>query len=291
MTASARRHLALLHRRRDQGTASTGRRGWRSAAGWCRRFRHRLPVVQPDRARDERSRRSWPSPGQALPPAVLLSYGYLAANSGQDRCGHQDDSFWKTVHEPRRGLGSLLRRRHRRRCDRAARRLHGQRPVVLGREPLLADREHPGCGPGARSRVSRACSGFLAPRFFSMGLIAAAFTTLISVSLTMTCCLSRTSCGRTGASRTDNRSFKIVFAHVDHAVPALVAPFWQLPALLKAILAMVGNLPMAPLAVADHPLLRQSGRASASSARMLGRNAVLGRHVPVCRWPSWSTDC
>ena len=34
------------------------------------------------------------------------------------------------------------------------------------------------------------------------------------------------------------------------AVPALVAPFWQLPALLKAILAMVGNLLMAPLAVA-----------------------------------------
>jgi hypothetical protein len=34
------------------------------------------------------------------------------------------------------------------------------------------------------------------------------------------------------------------------AVPALVAPFWQLPALLKAILAMVGNLLMAPVAVA-----------------------------------------
>ena len=33
------------------------------------------------------------------------------------------------------------------------------------------------------------------------------------------------------------------------AVPALVAPFWQLPALLKAILAMVGNLVLAPVAV------------------------------------------
>ena len=33
------------------------------------------------------------------------------------------------------------------------------------------------------------------------------------------------------------------------AVPALVAPFWQLPALLKAIIAMVGNLVLAPVAV------------------------------------------
>ena len=46
-----------------------------------------------------------------------------------------------------------------------------------------------------------------------------------------------------------NTLFKVVFA-TWIAVPALVAPFWQLPALLKAILAMVGNLLMAPVAVA-----------------------------------------
>ncbi|HSK08115.1 MAG TPA: hypothetical protein VK911_00945, partial [Vicinamibacterales bacterium] len=34
------------------------------------------------------------------------------------------------------------------------------------------------------------------------------------------------------------------------AVPALIAPFWSLPALLKAIIAMVGNLLLAPVAVA-----------------------------------------
>ena len=32
-------------------------------------------------------------------------------------------------------------------------------------------------------------------------------------------------------------------------MPALVAPFWQLPALFKAILAMTGNLLMAPIAI------------------------------------------
>jgi hypothetical protein len=33
------------------------------------------------------------------------------------------------------------------------------------------------------------------------------------------------------------------------AVPALLTPFWALPALLKAIIAMTGNLLLAPLAI------------------------------------------
>jgi hypothetical protein len=71
----------------------------------------------------------------------------------------------------------------------------------------------------------------------------------------------------------DNTLFKRVFA-TWIAVPALVAPFWQLPALLKAIFAMVGNLVMAPLAVAiiiyfiNRPALGEF-RANA------GRNAIL----------------
>ena len=90
--------------------------------------------------------------------------------------------------------------------------------------------------------------GFLAPRFFSLGLVGAGFTTLIAVSLTMTYfCLD--------IARQDwhftrsNRTFQAVFA-CWIAVPALLTPFWSLPALLKAILAMVGNLLLAPVAVA-----------------------------------------
>ena len=75
--------------------------------------------------------------------------------------------------------------------------------------------------------------GFLAPRLFSLGLFAAAFTTLISVALTMTYfCLDLAR--RDWRFTDDNRLFKIVFA-AWIAVPALVAPFWQLPALMKAI--------------------------------------------------------
>ena len=91
--------------------------------------------------------------------------------------------------------------------------------------------------------------GFLAPRFFSLGLIAAAFTTLISVSLTMTYfCLDMARQELALHRRQHSRSRSCSRTWI--AIPALVAPFWQLPALLKAILAMVGNLVLAPVAVA-----------------------------------------
>ena len=61
--------------------------------------------------------------------------------------------------------------------------------------------------------------GFLAPRLFSLGLFAAAFTTLISVALTMTYfCLDLA--GRDWRFTDDNRLFKIVFAAVDRRAGA-----------------------------------------------------------------------
>ena len=89
--------------------------------------------------------------------------------------------------------------------------------------------------------------GFLAPRFFSLGLIAAAFTTLISVSLTMTYfCLDMAR--RNWRFTPDNTALQDR-VRLWIAVPSLLAPFWKLPALLKAILAMVGNLVLAPVAM------------------------------------------
>lgn len=103
-------------------------------------------------------------------------------------------------------------------------------------------------------------------------MIAAAFTTLVSVSLTMTYfCLdiARQDWRFTGS----NRLFKIVFASWI-ALPAIVAPFWQLPALLKAIFAMVGNLAMAPLSLLL--ILYFINRPSLGEYRAnAGRNAVL----------------
>jgi manganese transport protein len=72
----------------------------------------------------------------------------------------------------------------------------------------------------------------------------------------------------------DNTLFKKVFA-TWILIPALVAPFWQLPALLKAIFAMVGNLLMAPLAVLI--ILYFVNRPALGGLRAnIGRNLVLG---------------
>jgi manganese transport protein len=208
--------------------------------------------------------------GQALPPAVLLSYGYLAANSGYTTADAKR-TFWKTV----TNLGIVWGMFSVVVIVAGATALHnvynGAGPTHLGVSHYSQIETIPVAGQ-VLGPAFPGVLGFLAPRFFSMGLIAAAFTTLISVSLTMTYfCLDIT---RRNWHFTDaNKAFKAVFA-TWIAIPALVAPFWQLPALLKAILAMVGNLLMAPLAVAivlyfvNRPAL---GELRANS----GRNAVL----------------
>jgi Mn2+/Fe2+ NRAMP family transporter len=208
--------------------------------------------------------------GQALPPAVMLSYGYLATNSGYTAADIKP-SFWRTV----TNLGVIWG-------------LFSVFVIVAGATALNA--VYTGSGPSYMgvSHYSQIQSipvagqvlgpafpgalGFLAPRFFSLGLIAAAFTTLISVALTMTYfCLDITR--KNWRFTRHNQLFKIVFA-TWIAVPALVAPFWQLPALLKAILAMVGNLLMAPVAVAVIIYLVNQRRLGEFKANA-GRNAVL----------------
>lgn len=184
--------------------------------------------------------------GQALPPAVMLSYGYLATNAGQtaaDIC----PGFWRTVTNLGViwGLFSVVV------IVAGATALHavytGSGPSYLGVSHYSQIQSIPVAGQVLGPALPGAL-GFLAPRFFSLGLIAAAFTTLISVALTMTYfCLDIA--GQDWRFTSNNTRFKVVFA-LWIALPALVAPFWQLPALLKAILAMVGNLLLAPVAVA-----------------------------------------
>ena len=114
--------------------------------------------------------------------------------------------------------------------------------------------------------------GFLAPRFFSAGLFAAGFTTLISVALTMSY-LCMDIARRDWHFTRENRTFQAVFG-AWIAVPALLAPFWSLPALLKAIIAMVGNLLLAPVAVAVIFYFVNQRRMGALRANT-GRNIVL----------------
>ena len=199
-----------------------------------------LPVVGTDRTRSGFTQ-ILAIAGQALPPSVLLAYGYLAANSGQ-RAADVRASFWKTVQNLGViwGLFSVVV------IVAGATALHavytGNGPSYLGVSHYSQIESIPVAG-----QVLGPALGFLAPRFFSLGLIAAAFTTLISVSLTMTY-FWLDMWRKDWRFTADNSLFKWVFAFWI-AVPSLIAPFWKLPALLKAILAMVGNLVLAPVAV------------------------------------------
>jgi Mn2+/Fe2+ NRAMP family transporter len=209
--------------------------------------------------------------GQALPPTVFLTYGYLHSNAGYTAADARS-AFWKTVQNLGLiwGLFSVV--------------------VIVAGTTALHD-VYTGAGPSflgvnhysqiesipvAGQVLGPAFPGFLsfiAPRFFSLGLMGAGFTTLISVSLTMTyLCLDMFKQDWTFTR--SNKKFQIVFG-LWIAIPALMTPFWVAPALLKAIIAMVGNLLLAPAAVAvifyfvNRPAMGEL-RANA------GRNVLLG---------------
>lgn len=184
--------------------------------------------------------------GQALPPTVFLTYGYLHSNAGYTTADAKN-AFWKTVYNLGIiwGLFSVVV------IVAGTTALHnvytGSGPSFLGVSHYSQIESIPVAGQ-VLGPAFPGIFGFLAPRFFSLGLVGAGFTTLISVSLTMTyLCLDMF--GQDWHFTKANRKFQAVFA-LWIAVPAMLTPFWAAPALLKAITAMVGNLLLAPLAVA-----------------------------------------
>ena len=230
-----------------------------------------VPVFdQPDRQRDA-FRQIMAIAGQALPPAVFLSYGYLAANSGYTSADIKK-AFWKTV----TNLGVVWGVFSVVVIVAGATALHnvytGDGPVHLGVRHYSQIESIPVAGQVLGPAFPGAL-GFLAPRFFSLGLIAAAFTTLISVSLTMTYfCLDVAR--KNWKFTNDNPRFKWVFADLDHD-----------PGAGGAVLAVAGiaeghsrdgRQPADGAARgADHPLLRQPPALGEFRANA-GRNIVLG---------------
>ena len=87
----------------------------------------------------------------------------------------------------------------------------------------------------------------IAPPIFSLGLLVAGFTTLVSVAMLMVYfCLDIV--GRDWKYTDENKAFRWLLA-LWIVIPALLSPFWQLPALIKNILAMAGNLVLTPIAM------------------------------------------
>jgi manganese transport protein len=204
-----------------------------------------VPVIGTDRVR-EGFTQMLAIAGQALPPTVFLTYGYLHSNAGYTPADAKR-AFWRTVYNLGLlwGLFSVVV------IVAGTTALHnvytGSGPSFLGVSHFSQIESIPVAGQVLGPAFPGVLS-FVAPRFFSLGLVGAGFTTLISVSLTMTyICLDVAR--RDWRFTKENTAFQVIFA-LWIAVPALLTPFWALPALLKAIVAMIGNLLLAPVAVA-----------------------------------------
>ena len=115
---------------------------------------------------------------------------------------------------------------------------------------------------------------FLAPRILSLGLFVAAFTSIITVALLMVyICLDMF--GMDWKFREENKKFQwsLVLWIV---VPAVLSPFWKLPALIQAIIATAGNLILAPLVLIIIIYFINKKTYMGNYTANIGRNIMLG---------------
>jgi hypothetical protein len=176
--------------------------------------------------------------GQSLPAAVFLSYGYFTGNAGV-KVQDLDRDFKKTAIN----LGALWG-------------IFSVVVVICGVTALhdvyQGDPLHYSeistvkqAGAVLTPALPAALSAFATP-IFSLGLLAATFTTTVGVAFKMSY-FTLDLLGMDWRMRAGNRPFYLAFACYV-AIPGFLAPFWSLPSLVQAILAMAGNLLIAPLA-------------------------------------------
>lgn len=205
--------------------------------------------------------------GQALPAAVFLSFGYFTANAEYTEV-HLKENFKKSVinfgyiwgafsvvvvvagvtalHNVYDGMGG---------------RIHWSQIVSVAQAGKVITPALP------------ASLGFLAPKIFSLGLLAAAFTTLVSVAMLMVYfCLDMV--GMNWKYTDDNKPFRVLLG-LWIVIPAILSPFWKLPALYQAILSMAGNLILAPLSVLIIMIFINKKTYMGKHTASIGRNIVL----------------
>lgn len=179
--------------------------------------------------------------GQALPAGVFLSFGYFTSNA-KYTAADVKNTFRKNVYNFGIiwGLFSVV--------------------VVVAGATALHDFYSDPNGALHFSQVEKVFDAgrviapalpagikFIAPPIFSLGLLVAGFTTMVSVAMLMVYfCLDIV--GKDWNYTEENKPFRVLLG-LWIAIPALLSPFWQLPALLKNILAMAGNLILTPIAL------------------------------------------
>jgi manganese transport protein len=179
--------------------------------------------------------------GQALPASVFLSFGYFTSNA-EYTVTDIKMAFKKNVLNFGLiwGLFSVV--------------------VVVAGATALHDFYAGGGGGLHFSQIERVFDAgnviapalpiglkIIASPIFSLGLLVAGFTTMVSVAMLMVYfCLDIV--GKNWKYTKDNKIFRWTLG-LWIAVPAFLSPFWQLPAIIKNILAMAGNLVLTPIAI------------------------------------------
>lgn len=207
--------------------------------------------------------------GQALPAGVFLSYGYFTANANY-KVVDLKASFKKTVINMGFIWGAFS-------------------VVVVVAGYYALNLVYQGSGAPGDLHYSQISTvpqagrvlapampsmlSFLANRLFSMGLFAAGFTTLLSVSMYMVYfCLDIV--GRDWRISQENTASRVLLG-LWIGVPSLLAPFWKLDALLKAIIAMAGNLILVPLAIFIIMFFVNKKAYMGEHTAKMGRNIIL----------------
>ncbi len=206
--------------------------------------------------------------GQALPAAVFLSYGYFTTNAD-----YTESDLKKNFRKSVLNFGVIWG-------------LFSVVVVVAGVTAL--HNIYTGADGGLHySQISSVPEAgkviapalpklfdFLATPIFSLGLLVAAFTTMVSVALIMVYfCLDIV--GKDWRLREGNKMFYWIMA-LWIIIPGLLSPFWRLDALIQAILAMAGNLFMAPLAVLIIIYFVNREKYMGKYTAGIGRNIILG---------------
>jgi len=183
--------------------------------------------------------------GQALPASVFISFGYFTSNANF-KAADVKATFRKNIINfgVIWGLFSVVV------VVAGATALHGfytDTTVIDGQITHFSQFEKVFDAGRVIAPALPAAMKSIAPPIFSLGLLAAGFTTMVSVAMLMVYFTLDLS-GKDWKYTADNKAFRIWLA-LWIAVPALISPFWQLPAILKNILAMAGNLVLTPISM------------------------------------------
>lgn len=211
--------------------------------------------------------------GGALAAAPILSFSYFTSDD-EATPERLPQYFWKTV----LSLGLIFG-------------LYSVLVLVSGGYALYPLENHGGIDAvheagRVLTRSLPASLAFLGPKTFAAGLFVCGLTTLVVVAQLM-CYFTLDTLGKDWRYRKNNRAFQWLLVFWI-AVPAILAPLWSFPALLKMILLMGINIVIVPMAIIIIMYLINKRSLMGEYRANLWRNLFLALSLGLSVWLAWS---